>query len=291
MGKVRTKIIETAIEPEKLEKLEKVEEPEQEPGEEPVKKPVVAKEKKKKPPKKRSWRYQELLSLIDKSKAYPAAEAIDLVKKTANNKFDPTIEAHINLGLDPAKSEQQVRAQVSLPHQIGKKLKILVFASKGADEIKKLGAEVGSEATLKEIETGKIGFDNLSGAKITKLGEIDKIIADPAWMPKLAKVAKILGPKGLMPNPKSGSLTDDPLEALHEFSQGKMELRTEKMPVIHTSIGKASFEPKKLLENLTTVVSAIRGAKPEGFKKELIKSLYLSSTMGPSVKVDLPSLA
>lgn len=284
MGKVRTKIIETAIEPEKLENLEKPEEPEQEPGEEPVKKPVAGKEKKKKPPKKRSRRYQELLSLIDKSKVYPAAEAIDLVKKTANNKFDATLEAHINLGLDPTKSEHQIRAQVSLPHPTSpasrrasrKPSTILVFTDKNKEEIKKLGAEIGTDSSIKEIESGKVNFS--------------KVIADPTFMPKLAKVAKILGPKGLMPNPKSGTVSDDPLTVLREFSQGKMELRTEKLPVIHTSIGKASLEDKKILENLTVLIEAIRKAKPEGFKKELIKTVYLSSSMGPSVKLDLASL-
>ena len=289
MGKARTKVIETAIEPEKLERLEKPEEPEQEPGEEPgkepVKKPAAGKEKKKKPPRKRSKRYQELLSLIDKSKVYLAAEAIELVKKTANNKFDATIEAHINLGLDPAKSDQQIRAQLSLPHPTSprpvgasqKPSKILVFTDKNKEEIKKLGAEIGTDSSIEEIGSGKVNFS--------------KVIADPTWMPKLAKVAKILGPKGLMPNPKSGTISNDPLTVLKEFSQGKMELRSEKLPVIHTSIGKASLEDKKILENLTVLIEAIRKAKPEGFKKELIKSLYLSSTMGPSVKVDLSSLA
>jgi len=277
VGKVRTKIIETALEPEKLEKIEEVEE-----------KPVEAKpvpEKKAKrvgEPKKRSNRYKELLTLIDKSKNYPAEEAIELVKKTANTYFDATIEAHVNLGLSADKSEHQIRTSVTLPHHPkpsakgGKPIKILVFTDKNKEEIKRLGAEIGTDETLKEIEGGKIEFN--------------KIIADPASVPKLAKVAKILGPKGLMPNPKAGTVAEDVVAAIKEFSGGRMELRMEKSPIIHTSLGKASLDNQKIKENLTALISTIRAAKPEGFKKELIKSIYLSSTMGPSVKVDLSSL-
>ena len=289
MGKVRTKIIETAIEPEKLEKIEKLEEAvEEKPAEA---KPVTEKKTKKVgEPKKRSNQYKGLLELIDKSKAYPAEEAIELVKKTANTHFDATIEAHVNLGLSAEKSEHQIRTSLTLPHSAGKKLKILVFTSKDAPEIKKLGAEIGTDENLKEIEKGKIDFVDSSGTRIAKLEEIDKIIADTSWMPKLAKVAKILGPKGLMPNPKAGTVTEDPVAAVKEFSGGRMELRMEKSPIIHITIGKASLDNQKLKENLAALINAIRSARPEGFKKELIKSVYLSSTMGPSVKVDPSTL-
>ena len=280
MGKVRTKVFETAIE---LEKAEKIEEAKEKPVEiVPEKAGVEGKKKKTRPPKKRSTRYKELLNLIDKSKNYPVEEAIELIKKTANNSFDSTIETHINLGLSAEKSEHQIRINVTLPHQTkpsakaGKPTNILVFADKNKEEIKKIGAEIGTDETLKQIENGKIEFS--------------KIIADSSWMPKLAKVAKILGPKGLMPNPKSGTVTEDVLGAIKEFSQGKTELRMEKSPIIHTNIGKANLDNQKIKENLTTLIGAIRSAKPEGFKKELIKSVYLSSTMGPSVKIDPSSL-
>jgi large subunit ribosomal protein L1 len=266
MGQTRTKVVETAIDTEKLKKLEELE-----------KKPaakVATEERKEKarPPKVRSRRYKGLLDLIDKSKEYPADEAIEIILKTATTKFDSSVEAHINLGLSADKSEHQVRTLVSLPHRTGKKVKILIFTSKNKDEIKKLGAEVGTESTLKQIEAGKI--------------DADKIIADSTWMPKLAKVAKILGPKGLMPNPKSGTVTDGPLKTIKEFSGGKVELKTEKFPIIHVQIGSVSFKTNQLKENLEAVISAINAARPEGFKKELIKTIHLSSTMGPSLKVN-----
>ena len=254
MGKVRTKIIETAIEPEKLEKIEKLEEAvEEKPAEA---KPVTEKKTKKVgEPKKRSNQYKGLLELIDKSKAYPAEEAIELVKKTANTHFDATIEAHVNLGLSAEKSEHQIRTSLTLPHPSpkasgGKPIKILVFTDKNKEEIKKLGAEIGTDENLKEIEKGKIDFVDSSGTRIAKLEEIAKIIADTSWM----------------------------------------ELRMEKSPIIHITIGKASLDNQKLKENLAALINAIRSARPEGFKKELIKSVYLSSTMGPSVKVDPSTL-
>jgi large subunit ribosomal protein L1 len=293
MGKVRTKVFETAIEPEKVEKIEKAKENlparpagwpagRQGPETAPAKIDVEGKKKKTRPPKKRSSHYKELLNLLDKSKLYPVEEAVELIKKMANATFDPTVEAHINLGLSAEKSEHQIRVNITLPHPItpkasaSKPIKILVFTDKNKEEIKKLGVEIGTDETLKEIEKGKIEFS--------------KIIADPSWMPKLAKVAKILGPKGLMPNPKAGTISEDPAAAVKEFSGGRMELRMEKSPIIHISIGKASLDNQKIKENLVALISAIRAAKPEGFKKELIKSIYLSSSMGPSVKVDPSTL-
>jgi len=284
MGKVRTKVIETAIEPEKLKQIEELEKTLPFSGEESETAPTKEKKTEKKvsrPPKQRSKRYRELVSLIDKSTAYSAQEAIEIVKKTATTRFDATIETHINLGLSTTKQEHKIRTMVTLPYPTspvsgrasrGKQIKILVFASKDVAKIKKLGFQIGTDSTLKEIEEGKINFN--------------KIIADSAWMPKLANLAKVLGPKGLMPNPKNNTLTEDPLVTLEEFSKGKTELRMETSPIIHISIGKTSLEDKKLLENLTAIITAVRAAKPEGFKKELIKSIFLSATMGPSVKVD-----
>lgn len=266
MGQTRTKVIETALDTEKLKKIEEIEK-------KPAKKTKGAEKKDKAhAPKVRSRRYKGLLDLIDKSKEYSAEEAIEIIQKTAKTKFDSGVEAHINLGLSADKSEHQIRTLVSLPHKTGKKVKILIFTSKNKDEIKKLGAEVGTESTLKQIEAGKI--------------DADKIIAESAWMPKLAKVAKILGPKGLMPNPKSGTVADEPLKAIKEFSGGKVELKLEKSPIIHIQIGSASFKKEALKENLEVVISAINAARPEGFKKALIKTVYLSATMGPSIKVN-----
>jgi large subunit ribosomal protein L1 len=266
MGQTRTKVVETAVDPDKLKKLEELEK-------KPAAKTEVAEKKEKtRPPKVRSKRYKGLLDLIDKSKVYPATEAVEILQKTANAKFDSSFEAHVNLGLSAEKSEHQIRTLVSLPHKVGKKIKILIFTNKSKEEIKKLGAEIGTETSLKEIGKGKVDYD--------------KIIADSTWMPKLAKVAKVLGPKGLMPNPKSGTVTEEPLKTVKEFSGGKVELKTEKFPIIHVQIGGAGFKPSQIKENLETVMSAINEAKPEGFKKALIKSIYISSTMGPSIKVD-----
>lgn len=271
MGKIRTKVVETAIEPEKAEKIAAEKTQLQIPDGE--KSPPAGGKPKVKPPKVRSKRYKAQVALIDKDRNYTPESAIEIIKKTATTKFDASIEAHINLGLTPDKSEHQIRTLITLPHNIGKKMKILVFSSKNAAEIKKLGAQLGTEDTLKSIESGKVN--------------VDKIIADSDWMPRLAKVAKVLGPKGLMPNPKSGTVTDDPLKTLQEFSGGKIEIKTEKLPIIHTQIGKSSFSDIQILENYEALIQAINTARPEGVKKEYIKSIYLSSSMGPSVKVTL----
>ena len=275
MGQTRTKVIDADIEEPKLKKIEEIEKNLPADKQDRVT-TGPGKGKKAGKPKTRSNRYKQSVDLIDKSRLQPLDTAIDLIQKTATTKFDSSIEAHINLSLSSEKSDHQIRVATSLPHQLGKKIKLLVFSSKNHAELKKLGAEVGSEKSLKEIESGKIFFN--------------KIIADPSWMPKLAKVAKVLGPKGLMPNPKSGTVAEDTVAAAKEFSAGKLELRTEKFPIVHTIIGKSSFKPNQIGENLKAVLSSIQAARPEGFKKELIKSVYLSSTMGPSVKIDPSSL-
>lgn len=275
MGQTRTKAIETAIEPEKATKIEK----------ESKKAVVETKEKetiKERPPRKRSRRYKDLLNFIEKTREYTLEEAIKIIKEISKTKFDESVEAHINLNFQKDKSDQQIRTSVTLPHQptskkeAGKKMKLLVFASKNTEEIKKLGADIGTEATLKQIEAGKI--------------EHSKIIADLSWMPKLAKTAKVLGPKGLMPNPKSGTVTDDPASVVKEFAKGKLDLRSEKLSIIHTQIGKTSFSEAQLLENLKALIEAVKAAKPESLKRGLFKSIYLSTTMGPSIKLDLSQL-
>ena len=280
MGRPRIKVIDTAIELEKIEKkVEKKLEISTE-GEEKISKQAGA--VKKTTPKERfqkkvshSARYKSLLSLIDKNKEYPILQALDLVKKTTSTKFDSSIEIHINLNIDPTKSEQLIRKTINLPNGSGKTIRVLVFGG-NLKELKNLGADIGTESSLEQIENGKINTD--------------KIIATPDWMPKLAKVAKILGPKGLMPNPKSGTVTENPEKIVKDLQGGMIEVKTEKAPVIHTIVGKATLTEDKLEENLRTLISEIQRSKPEGLKKPLIKSIYLSSTMGPSVKPNLASL-
>lgn len=268
MGKIRTKVVETAIEPERAKQIEEASKEVAEAA--PLDKTAPT-SKKKKVQKVRSKRYAAFVKQIDRSKEYALEEALKLIKEAANTKFESSIEAHINLNTIADKAEHQIRTLVTLPHQVAKKVKMLVFASKNLAEIKKLGAAVGNEDTLKEIESGKI--------------DAAKIIADPSWMPRLAKVAKVLGPKGLMPSPKSGTVSEDPVKTVQEFSGGKLEIRTEKFPIIHTLIGKANFTEKQLTENFSALIAAINEARPEGLKKGLIKSIFVSTTMGPSVKV------
>lgn len=245
-------------------------------AEEILTKEVKAKSKKAKPEKiekkKPSKRYSEISKQVEKSKTYSLTEAVELIKKTATTKFDSSIEAHVNLRIDPGKQEQQIRTTTTLPHGNGKKVKVLVFGAKDSKAIKDSGALVGDEETLGEIEKGKIDFD--------------KVVATPEWMPKLAKVAKVLGPKGLMPNPKSGTVSAEPEKVVKELSSGLIEIKTENSPIIHAVIGKASFKNQDLEVNITSLIEAIKAAKPSEVKKELIASIFLTSSMGPSIKVD-----
>lgn len=229
----------------------------------------AAKVEKKKPSK----RYIELLKQIDKSKIYSISEAVETVKKTANTKFDSTIEAHFNLRIDPTKQEQQIRTTTTLPKGSGKKINVIVFGAKDSKALKDMGALVGDEDSLTEIEKGKINFD--------------KVVATPDWMPKLAKVAKVLGPKGLMPNPKSGTVSPNPEKVVEGLSGGMIELKTENSPIIHVTVGKAGFSNKDLEENVQSLIESVKAAKPSEVKKELIASVYLTSTMGPSVKLEI----
>lgn len=249
-------------------------------AEELLAKEVKAKSKKAKAvkveKKKPSKRYLSLLKEIDKSKTYSLETAVELIKKTSTTKFDSSIEAHINLRIDPSKQEQQIRTTATLPNGSGKKIKVLVFGAQDLKAMKEAGALVGDEDTLTEIEKGKINFD--------------KVVASPEWMPKLAKVAKVLGPKGLMPNPKSGTVSATPEKVVEGLSGGMIEIKTETSPIIHVTIGKASFKNKELEENIKSLVASVKSVKPEDLKKELIASVFLTSTMGPSVKLDLSSI-
>lgn len=284
MGRPKIKTIDTAIE------LDKVKLPEEETTElveldeteeKELKKEVKAakakgksvKEAKETKKNKFSKRHGENLKLIDKSKSYSISEAVELIKKTSNTKFESSIEVHLNLRIDPTKQEQQIRTTTNLPHGTGKKVKVLVFGAKDAKAVKEAGAEIGDEDTLSEIEKGKINFD--------------KVVATPDWMPKLAKVAKVLGPKGLMPNPKSGTVSADPEKVVEGLAGGMIEIKTENSPIIHVAIGKSSAKEAELSENIQSLVENVKAAKPSELKKELIKDVYLTSTMGPSVKLEL----
>ncbi len=214
---------------------------------------------------KRGKNYRKVVELIDKAEAYELAAGIDLVKKTATTKFDSSIDIHVNLGVDPQQSDQIVRTSVVLPGGSAKTPTVKIVKS---------GAE--GEKAIAEIEKGKIDFDIL--------------ITTPDMMPKLAKVAKVLGPKGLMPNPKSGTVTADLAKAEKEIKSGKVELRIDKQAIVHQSVGKVSFADKNLADNVKAVVAALQTAKPAGSKGTYILNISLASTMGPSVKLDAHKL-
>ena len=279
MGRPRVKTIDSAVDLEKIESVKEETEKLSAETEEKVKKQAkaakITTEKKRKKLRSRSKRYEELIGQIDKTKEYTVAEAIELTKKTSKTKFDSSLEIHINLNTDPTKSDQLIRKTINLPHSSGKIIRVLVFGGNPKD-LKNMGVQIGTDLTLKEIDAGKI--------------DTDKIVATSEWMPKLAKSAKVLGPKGLMPNPKSGTVTEKPEDLVKNLQGGMVEVKAEKAAIIHLIVGKTSSQTEKLEENIKTLISEIRKAKPEGLKKELIKSVYLSSTMGPSVKLNLSEL-
>ena len=219
-------------------------------------------------------KYNESLKLVDQTKAYSPEEAIDLVLKTAYAKFDETVELHVKLGVDGRQADQQVRGVVVLPAGTGKKLRVLVIA-KGdkQDEATKAGADiVGAEEIIAKINGGWLDFD--------------VCITTPDMMGLIGRVAKILGPKGLMPNPKSGTVTMDLTKAVNDVKAGKVEYRLEKNNIVHCPIGKVSFGKEKLMQNYETLMDALVKAKPAAAKGTYIKSVVLTSTMGPSVRVD-----
>lgn len=223
---------------------------------------------------KKGKRYVESAKLVDKTNAYTVDEALDLVAKTAKAKFDETVELHVKLGVDGRNADQQVRGVVVLPHGTGKNVKVLVIArGDNADLASKNGADfVGAEDMIAKIQQGWIGFD--------------ACITTPDMMPVIGRIAKILGPKGLMPNPKSGTVTTDVVKAIKDIKAGKVEYRLDKTNNIHVMIGKVSFGAEKLAENLNTVMAAVIKAKPAAAKGQYIKSVTLSSTMGPGIRVD-----
>lgn len=224
---------------------------------------------------KHGKKYLDSKKLIESSKLYDPAEAISLVKQTGKAKFDETVEISIRLGVDPRHADQQVRGTVVLPHGTGKKVRVLVFA-KGdkAEEARAAGADYVGEAELADKIKNENWFD------------FDVAVATPDMMGVVGRIGRILGPKGLMPNPKSGTVTADVAKAIEEIKGGKVEYRVDKTAIAHVPIGKASFDEEKLVENLTALMEAVVKAKPSSAKGTYLKSLYLSTTMGPSVRLN-----
>jgi large subunit ribosomal protein L1 len=223
---------------------------------------------------KRGKRYKEMVKLIDRTMAYEPAEAIDLVQKTAKAKFDETVEMHIRLGVDSRHADQQVRGAVVLPHGTGRTKRVLVFA-KGpkADEAKAAGADfVGAEDMVEKI-TKENWFD------------YDVVVATPDMMGVVGRLGRVLGPKGLMPNPKSGTVTMDLAKAIEEIKAGKIEYRLDKSNIIHCTIGKVSFGQDKLMGNFRVLMDAIIKAKPAAAKGQYLRSVVIVSTMGPGIKI------
>lgn len=228
---------------------------------------------------KRGKKYQELAKLVDRATFYDPADAINLVQKTAGAKFDETVELHVRLGVDSRHADQQVRGAVVLPHGTGKTKRVLVFA-KGpkADEALAAGADfVGADDMVAKI-TGENWFD------------YEVVVATPDMMGVVGKLGKILGPKGLMPNPKSGTVTMDVAKAIAEIKAGKIEYRLEKANIVHCPIGRVSFGQEKLAENFKTLMDAIVKAKPAAAKGQYLKSVTLASTMGPGIKINTSKL-
>ncbi len=224
---------------------------------------------------KRGKRYQESAKLVDSSKVYDAKEALEIIEKMPKPKFDQTVELHVKLGVDSKHADQQVRGTVVLPNGTGKTQKVLVFA-KGdkAKEAEEAGADfVGAEELIPKIEKEN-WFD------------YDVIVATPDMMGVIGRLGKVLGPKGLMPNPKSGTVTMDVKKAISEIKSGKVEYRLDKTNIIHLGFGKVSFGTEKLLENYTTIIDAIIKAKPAAAKGQYIKSISVSTTMGPGLYVN-----
>lgn len=226
--------------------------------------------------RKHGKRYRELTGKVDRDRQYSAAEAATLVKELATAKFDETVEAHFRLGVDPRKSDQNVRGTVSLPHGTGRAVRVLAFAQgDSAEAAQKAGADyVGSDELIEKIAGGWMEFD--------------AVAATPDMMAAVgSKLGRVLGPRGLLPNPKSGTVGPDIARIVGALKGGQIEFRSDKTGVVHAPIGKASFDPDKLAENLGALRSALETAKPDAAKGVFLRTLYLTSTMGPSVRVNL----
>ena len=228
---------------------------------------------------KKGKKYLEAAKLVDRSQAYTAAEAIELAKKTSTVKFDATVEAAFRLGVDPKKADQQIRGAVVLPNGTGKTQRVLVFAKgEKAKEAEAAGADyVGDADYINKIQQGWFEFD--------------VIVATPDMMGEVGKLGRVLGPKGLMPNPKTGTVTFDVQKAVNEIKAGKVEYRVDKAGNIHVPIGKVSFEESKLVENFTTIFETMVKAKPAAAKGTYMKNVAVTSTLGPGIKVDTASFS
>ncbi len=223
--------------------------------------------------KKRSKRYQNIVQLLEK-KEYSLDEAVGLVKQTASAKFDESVEIAIRLGVDPRRAEQAIRGTVTLPHGLGKPVRVLVIAKPPkSEEAERAGADyAGYEEYLEKIQ------------KDSWL-EFDVVVATPDAMKDLGRLGRVLGPRGLMPNPKSGTVTNDIEQTVKEIKAGKIDFRVDKTGIIHTSVGKASFEPEKLKDNIKMLVQTILRLKPATSKGAYLRSIHLSNTMGPGIKM------
>lgn len=234
-------------------------------GEKPITRPIL---------ERRGKKYQTAYKNIDHTKTYSLTDAIALAVKTNPTKFAATVEVHARLGVDPRQADQNIRTTLVLPHGNGKKVRVAVFAPE--DECKKAkaaGADIAEDVDfIKQLEKGTINFDIL--------------ISTPAYMPKLGKFARLLGPKGLMPNPKAGTVTTNIEKAVKESKAGKVEYRVDKQAIVHIGIGKTNFTNDQLVENATAFLNSLKSMRPASLKGQYIKSIYLTTTMGPSIAVE-----
>ena len=223
---------------------------------------------------RRGKNYRKVAELVEKNKVYSLADALELATKTNPVKFDASVELHVRLGVDPRQADQNVRSTVSLPHGSGKTVRVAVFAPEAEhDAAKKAGADiVGDETFLKQLEKEELNFDIL--------------VATPQYMPKLGKFARLLGPRGLMPNPKAGTVATDVVKAVSEAKAGKVEYRVDKQAIVHLSIGKVSFGAAKLADNAKAFFGSLQAQKPSSLKGGYVKSTNVTTTMGPSIKVE-----
>ena len=223
-------------------------------------------------------KYTDAAKLVDRERAYEPAEAAQLVKDTSTVSFDASVEVHLRLGVDPRHADQMVRGTIVLPHGTGKVVRVAVFAQgEKAQEALRAGAdEVGSDDLVKKIEAGWLEFD--------------VAIATPDLMGQVGRLGKILGRRGLMPNPKSGTITFDVDRAVREVKAGRVEFKVDKAGIVHVAVGKVSFDPDQIVANLAALIDAINRAKPAGAKGTYLKGLSIASTMGPGIRLDIPSV-
>ena len=226
----------------------------------------------------RGKKYNKAVELLN-SESYSVKEAVELLEKTNTVKFDPTVEIHFNLNLDPKYADQMIRTTISLPNGSGKTSKVCAFTDESAKDVLAAGAAIaGGEELIEDIEKGNVSLD------------FDVCVATPSMMRHLGKIARVLGPKGLMPNPKAGTVSNDLVAAVKEIAAGKFEFKTDKQGNIHSFFGKLSFGADKLEENLNYFLKTINDVKPTGSKGKYINSIFVCNAMGPSIKIDLNSL-